>query len=195
MADRTSVSSGPDHAHPPRGRRHPRVRAGYRRTDDTGLIYPADERAVVLAAETTEAPEHVARALGLDMAARVIRRMRVTRRGDEPIELSTSWYEGKVADRAPALSQPERVLEGTLAYVERVTGRRGNVARDRMSARLATAEERTALDLMEPAAVLVIHHLVCDSDNRPLGFEEAICPPDTWTFKQEYAVHGEGVPG
>ena len=190
MADRAPVPSEPEPSRAPRGRRHPRVRAGYRRTDETGLIYPLDERAEVLAADTTEAPEHVARALGLDLAARVIRRRRVTRRGDEPVELSTSWYEGKVADRAPALGQPERVLEGTLAYVERVTGRRGRVARDRMSARLATAEERTVLDLTEPAAVLVIHHLVCDSDNRPLGFEEAICPPETWTFKQEYSVHG-----
>jgi GntR family transcriptional regulator len=166
------------------------VRAGYRRTDETGLIYPDDEQAEVLAAETTSAPEHVARALGLDVAARVVRRQRVTRRGDEAVELSTSWYEGKIGDRAPALSQPERVLEGTLAYVERVTGRRGKVAKDRMSARLATDEERTALALTEPAAVLVIHHLVCDSDNRPLGFEEAICPPETWTYKQEYSVHG-----
>jgi GntR family transcriptional regulator len=190
MADRAPVSNEPGSSHAPRGRRHPRVRAGYRHTDDTGLIYPSDERAEVLVAETTEAPEHVARALGLDVAARVLRRRRVTRRGDAPVELSTSWYDGKIADRAPALSQPERVLEGTLAYVERVTGRRGGVARDRMSARLATADERTVLDLIEPAAVLVIHHVVCDSDNRPLGFEEAICPPETWTLKQEYPVHG-----
>lgn len=190
MADRTAVSGEPGSSGAPRGRRHPRVRAGYRRTDESGLIYPPDEQAEVLAAETTAAPEHVARALGLDVAARVLRRRRVTRRGDSPVELSTSWYEGKIADRAPALGQPERVLEGTLAYVERVTGRRGNVAQDRMLARLATAEELSALDLTEPAAVLVIHHLVRDSDNRPLGFEEAICPPDTWTFKQEYPVHG-----
>ena len=85
---------------------------------------------------------------------------------------------------------PERVLEGTLAYVKRVTGRRGEVAHDRMSARLATDEERVVLALAEPSAVLVIHHVVRDSDNRPLGFEEAICPPDTWTYKQEYPVHG-----
>jgi DNA-binding GntR family transcriptional regulator len=194
MADRAPVPRDPGRRahgpHAPRSRRHPRVRAGYRRTDETGLIYPDDEQAEVLAAETTSAPEHVARALGLDVAARVVRRQRVTRRGDEAVELSTSWYEGKIGDRAPALSQPERVLEGTLAYVERVTGRRGKVAKDRMSARLATDEERTALALTEPAAVLVIHHLVCDSDNRPLGFEEAICPPETWTYKQEYSVHG-----
>ena len=122
MADRAPVSNEPVSSRAPRGRRHPRVRAGYRHTDDTGLIYPADERAEVLVAETTEAPEHV--------------------------------------------------------------------ARDRMSARLATADERNVLDLTEPAAVLVIHHVVCDSDNRPLGFEEAICPPETWTLKQEYPVHG-----
>jgi GntR family transcriptional regulator len=186
MTDRTAVPS--DLTAPPR--RHPRVRGGYRRTDETGLLYPTDERAEVLAAETTQAPEHVARALGLELAARVVRRQRVIRRGDDPVELSTSWYGGKIADRAPALAEPQRVMEGTLAYVERVTGRRGQLAADRMSARLATAEERSALALAEPAAVLVIHHLVRDSDNRPLGFEEAICPPDTWTFKQEYSVHG-----
>jgi GntR family transcriptional regulator len=190
MAGRAGVSKDSGSSVGPRGRRHPRVRAGYRHSDDTGLIYPADELAEVLAAETTTAPEHVARALGLEVAAPVLRRQRVTRRGNEPVEMSTSWYEGKVADRAPALSQPERVLEGTLAYVERVTGRRGEVAHDRMSARLATDEERVVLALAEPSAVLVIHHVVRDSDNRPLGFEEAICPPDTWTYKQEYPVHG-----
>ena len=33
--------------------------------------------------------------------------------------------------------------------------------------------------------------VIARTDSRAvLGFEEAVCPPETWTFKQEYSVHG-----
>jgi GntR family transcriptional regulator len=93
-----------------------------------------------------------------------------------------------MAERAPRLTRRERIQEGTVAYVEGVTGRRGRLARDRMLARLATPEECTMLGLTGPAAVLVIYHLVYDMDDRPLEFVEATCPPDSWSFEQEYSI-------
>jgi len=57
-----------------------------------------------------------------------------------------------------------------------------------MLARLATGDECDLLRLEGPAAVLVVYHLVYDMDDRPLEFVEAICPPDSWTFEQEYSI-------
>ena len=165
-----------------------RARERYQRAEETGRIYPSNERAEILAAETTTAPDHVALALGLEPSAPAVRRQRVTYRDDRPVELSTSWYTPAMAARAPRLTERERIHEGTVAYVEDVTGRRGRLARDRMLARLATPDECTMLALTAPAAVLVVYHLVYDMDDRPLEFVEAICPPESWTFEQEYSI-------
>jgi DNA-binding GntR family transcriptional regulator len=83
---------------------------------------------------------------------------------------------------------PERILEGTVAYVEAQTGRRARSTRDRISARLATAGERELLGLADPSAVLVTRHVVLDADTRPLEFVESVVPPGAWTVEQEYIV-------
>jgi GntR family transcriptional regulator len=165
-----------------------RARERYQRAEETGRIYPDNERAEIVLAETATAPDHVAIALGLEPSSSALRRQRVTYRDDRAVEMSTSWYTPAMAERAPRLTRRERIKEGTVAYVEGATGRRGRLARDRMLARLATPEECTRLDLTDPAAVLVIYHLVYDMDDRPLEFVEAICPPDAWSFEQEYSI-------
>jgi GntR family transcriptional regulator len=165
-----------------------RARERYQRAEETGRIYPDNERADILAAEITDAPDHVALALGLEPGASVVRRQRLTFRDTRAVELSTSWYPAALADQAPRLIGEDRIHEGTVAYIEGATGRRGRLARDRMLARLATSEECSALTLPEPAAVLVIFHLVYDMEDRPLEFVEATCPPESWTFEQEYPI-------
>jgi GntR family transcriptional regulator len=57
-----------------------------------------------------------------------------------------------------------------------------------MSARLATADELRDLGLEGPAAVLVIRHVVYDTEDTPLEFAEAIYPPGQWTAEQEYLI-------
>jgi GntR family transcriptional regulator len=165
-----------------------RARERYQRAEETGRIYPANERAEIVAAETATAPDHVALALGLEPEAQAVRRQRVTYRDERPVELSTSWYTTGMAARAPRLTERDRIHEGTVAYLEGATGRRGRLARDRMLARLATPEECDLLALTAPAPVLVIYHLVYDMDDRPLEFVEATCPPDSWSFEQEYSI-------
>jgi GntR family transcriptional regulator len=165
-----------------------RARERYQRAEETGRIYPSNERAEILAAEATIAPDHVALALGLEPSGPAVRRQRVTYRDERPVEMSTSWYTTTMVERAPRLTERERIQEGTVAYIEGATGRRGRLARDRMLARLATADECDLLALAAPAAVLVVYHLVYDMDDRPLEFVEATCPPDSWTFEQEYSI-------
>jgi DNA-binding GntR family transcriptional regulator len=87
------------------------------------------------------------------------------------------------------LLERERILEGTVAYVERLTGRRARLGRDRISARLAAEAEAQALHLgEEPAAVLVIHHTAFDAAGEPIEFAEAVFPQGRWSFEDEYPI-------
>jgi GntR family transcriptional regulator len=165
-----------------------RARERYQRAEETGRIYPDNEHADILVAEITEAPDHVAFGLGIEPGAQVVRRQRLTYRDNRAVELSTSWYPVALLDKAPRLVDHDRIHEGTIAYIEAVTGRRGRLARDRMLARLAYDEECVVLSLPNPSAVLVIYHLVYDMEDRPLEFVEATCPPESWTFEQEYSI-------
>lgn len=160
----------------------------YLRSVETGRIYLPNERARILSAELVEAPADVAAALGLAEGSQAIRRRRLTLRDDKPVELSTSWLDGAVAEAAPRLLKSGRILNGTLAYVEKVTGRRATVARERVCARLATAEERTLLELAHPSAVIITRHTVVDADEVAIEFVESVGPPDAWSVEQVYEV-------
>jgi DNA-binding GntR family transcriptional regulator len=134
------------------------------------------------------APEHVVAALGLDVGATAVRRQRLTFADDQPMEVSTSWYPAAVAVHAPLLLVRERIRLGTLVYVEQTTGRQARYARDEMSARLATDQEREYLHLDSPAAVLLVNHVVYDGDDRPLEYAEAVFPPGRWASDTTYPV-------
>ncbi|WP_199484767.1 GntR family transcriptional regulator [Actinomadura craniellae] len=168
---------------------HRRARERYQKADETGRIYPPNERAEIVAAEIVQAPPHVVEALALDGGQRAVHRHRITYRDDRPVEVSTSWYPVAIADRAPRLTGRDRIREGTLAYVESATGRRARHAYDRVAARLAGAEELSVFGLSGPTAVLVVRHVVFDMDERPLEFAEAVYPPDAWTYEQQYTIH------
>lgn len=167
---------------------HRGAHAAYLRSAETGRIYPANQRAEILSAERVAAPAHVARALRLEESSAVVRRQRLTLRDDEPVELSTSWCDVQLASAAPRILEAERILEGTVAYIAAMTGRRHHHARDRLAARLASREERRHLGLTDPSAVLVTRHLVLDADDRPIEYTESVVPPEAWTIEQEYLV-------
>jgi DNA-binding GntR family transcriptional regulator len=165
-----------------------RARELYGRARQTGKIYTPGEYAVITSTGWLEAPGHVAEALGLVGDRRAVHRRRVTHDQDGPIALSTSWFAPDVAERAPKLLDLERIQEGTLMYVEQMTGRPGSYAEDRMSARNATDVEMEDLQLESGSAVLVIHHVVYDLQDRPLEFAEATYPPHRWAFEQGYPL-------
>lgn len=173
-------------AAPPRIHRQASER--YRRSLETGRIYPPDEQARIIEARCVRAPAEISQLLGLPAGGEVVKRRRVIVRGAEPVELSTSWFDGALVALAPRLVVADRILEGTLAYVEHMTGRKARVARDRAAARLATDEERELLELPEPSAVAVIQHVVVDADDVPLELTQAVGLPGAWTVEHEYAV-------
>lgn len=162
----------------------------YHRARAAGRIYPDGVRAEIVAAELVEVPpEHVRQALRLDSNSAAIRRRRITRYADEPVEVSTSWFSAHLAAIAPRLLSTERIRCGTVAYVEERCGRRATYARDRTTARAAGAEDARALQLPKPSTpVLAVEHTVFDEHDQPLEFVEAVYPPDRWTYEQRYEL-------
>jgi GntR family transcriptional regulator len=165
-----------------------RARELYGRARQTGKIYTPGEYAVITSAGWLDAPDHVAEALSLAKGGRAVHRRRVTNNEAGPITLSTSWFAPDVGQRAPKLMDPERIRQGTLMYVEEMTGRQGSYAEDRMCARTATEEEVADLELEPGSAVLIVHHVVYDLQDRPLEFAEATYPPGRWIFEKGYPI-------
>ncbi|MFI0709622.1 GntR family transcriptional regulator [Streptomyces inhibens] len=165
-----------------------RGREVYGRAKRTGKIHTPGEYAVITSAGWLEAPDYVAESLNLAVGARAVHRRRVTKNDSGPITVSTSWFGPDVGDRAPKLRDPEWIQEGTLMYVENMTGRQGSYAEDRMCARLATEDEAAGLELAPGSAVLIVHHVVHDMKDHPLEFVEATYPPGHWAFEQGYPI-------
>lgn len=169
---------------------HRPARYRYHRYRERGAQYAADKSLEITGAGVVDAPDYVAEALRLDHPAQAMMRRRViSREGRGPVEIATSWWEPDLAPVAPRLLVRESLGGiGSVRYVESVTGRHASYARDKASGRLATDDEARALNLLSPAAVLVVRHTVYDQDDRPMEFAEAIYPPDVWTVEQEYPV-------
>lgn len=171
---------------PPMSRR---ARDRYARSRATGKIYASRERAEIVEAGLAPATEDAGSALGIEPGRQAARRRRIVYDADGPVEISTSWFTVETAKQAPRLLERERIIEGTLLYIEQATGRAGRAGHDRVTARLATAREAAELALGEnPAAVLLVHHIVYDDSSEPLEFAEAVYPQGRWSFEEEYEV-------
>jgi DNA-binding GntR family transcriptional regulator len=177
-------------------RMHRRAARRYHRYRERGAQYAPDEHLEITAAEITSAPDDIALGLGLRPSdAVMVRRRVISRAGVGPVEMATSWWPATLAELAPRLLE-RRSLGGvgSVRYVESVTGRRAAYARDRVSARLASAEELRDLRLRGPAAVLVFRHVVYDAEDAPIELAEAVYPPGQWTAEQEYAIEAGQPP-
>jgi DNA-binding GntR family transcriptional regulator len=151
-----------------------------------GRIYPPDEYARIVSAELVDAPPHIAEALAVNPGASVIRRHRVTYRGEVPVSASTSWFEGSLAEVAPDLVRTERIRQGTPAYVQQQTGRTVKFGRDQVRAALASPDAAIDLSVPEGSPVLVGRNWVRDADGNPIEFGEYVSVPDRWqTYEYE----------
>lgn len=169
-------------------RLHRRAHDRYRRSRETGRAYTPSEASRITDAELVPAPGQVAEELGVEAGDEVIRRRRVISDASGPVEVSTSWFSGRLADSAPRLLQARRIRKGTLAYIEDATGRRARTGRDRVTSRLVTQEEAADLELERPAAVLLVHHTILDTVGDVIEFAEAVFPPGPWMFEGEYRL-------
>jgi hypothetical protein len=95
---------------------------------------------------------------------------------DRPIEHGASWLPLDLAARTPRLYDLAPINEGTLAYVQKATGRTITSTCEDIYAR-----EADDLDIRHGIAapgrpVLVIEFIAYDADQRPLTFETAVFP-------------------
>jgi DNA-binding GntR family transcriptional regulator len=149
----------------------------------TGKIYAVGNYARIESADVTAAPPHVAEALALETVAQVIRRRRITFQDDQPVTLSTSWFDGALAESAPSLLRTERLSQGTPGYIEERTGRRVVRGRDSVTARPATGEEAARLGIEPGMPVLHGENWYYDDDDVVVEFGEFVT---SGTRKQIY---------
>jgi DNA-binding GntR family transcriptional regulator len=150
----------------------------------TGRIYPSNERAVIKTAELLPAPAQIADALGLRPGVEVIRRHRVTYRDDVPVSASTTWLDGALAPSAPRLLATERITEGTVGYIEQITGRRVVRGVDQESARSATQQDAEDLGVSAGSAVACGRNWWYDADGNVVEYGERVSIPGRWSSHQ-----------
>jgi GntR family transcriptional regulator len=136
------------------------------------------------------APAEVADAFGVpDGTALVVRRHLVRTDDDQPAELGASWFRPADADGTALL---ELAAYGRPLYqeVEEITGRRYASATDHLSARLASREEATLLQIRPDTPVLHLLHIAYDAEHRPIEVAQATWPGPVTTLTESYPVPG-----
>jgi DNA-binding GntR family transcriptional regulator len=142
----------------------------------TGTVNRAGEYARRLSASEEPADARVRAGLGIDTARAFCRRRVRYDASDHPIEHSASWFALDVAARAPRLRDLAPIEEGTLAYVQEITGRVLAATHQDIYAREAD-EFDVAQGIASPGRpVLVVEFVAYDEDERPLTFEVAVFP-------------------
>jgi DNA-binding GntR family transcriptional regulator len=142
----------------------------------TGIMNRPGEYAKRVSAGEEDADARVRAALEIDMAKAFCRRRIRYDASDRPIEHGASWLPLDLAARTPRLYDLAPINEGTLAYVQKATGRTITSTCEDIYAR-----EADDLDIRHGIAapgrpVLVIEFIAYDADQRPLTFETAVFP-------------------
>ncbi|MGA5606179.1 GntR family transcriptional regulator [Streptomyces griseoincarnatus] len=126
----------------------------------------------------TEAPAWVAEHLG---DGECVNRARTVRRGEAITEASQSWVHLDVVAVVPELDEPRPCNPTWQAVYQERSGNAVRVVHKAFRARIATPEDREALELepepAEPAAVAVVRNVYVTGD-RVIGVGEAVYPPD-----------------
>jgi GntR family transcriptional regulator len=156
----------------------------YKRAEDrlkagraTGRFHAHGEASVITDASiTTNVPPQVKSDLDLEDGEPAIRRHRVTSRNGVPVEVSTSWFDAKIAAAAPLLVGKGRIDGGTTAYICRQLGVTITTGVERQSVRLSTEKEAKELRRDQPLPVLITEH-VASAGDEPICSEIGICPP------------------
>ncbi|MGC7098832.1 GntR family transcriptional regulator [Amycolatopsis lurida] len=153
------------------------------------VSFPADAGLVVLLAEEAVVPPHVADAFGTAAGHRGVRRqVLVNDANGTPAELRTSWFGGRVAERAPELLDTGLAPAAVDEYVTERAGPKPSFGRDQVRARLATAAERKRLQLPGASAVLEEHLVVFDAEGSAFRFDESVFPAEMWKVLHPYPL-------
>ncbi|WP_153472208.1 UTRA domain-containing protein [Streptomyces kaniharaensis] len=121
--------------------------------------------AAAVTIEDRPAPDHVAQLLGVAPGTQVLVRDRVQgAEGQPPLQHSVSYFLPAIAEALPVLRDLNTGAGGYLARLESLGLQIEQV--DNIRPALATAEQRTALQLPDPAAVDLITRVDRDQNGR-----------------------------
>ncbi|WP_412541206.1 UTRA domain-containing protein [Longispora sp. K20-0274] len=121
-----------------------------------------------------EAPTDVAAALDLDPGGRVVVRRRVMYVGERPVELTDSYYPAGLA-RGTRLAEARKIPGGAVTLLGEL-GYRPVEAREDITARMPTADERTMLSLDADEPVLVLCRRVLTGGGVPVELSVMVMP-------------------
>lgn len=163
-----------------------RARYGHRRGYHVDLA--ARYRQVLTEVGLRPAPPEVAEAFAVPAGTALLARHHLVRSDeDQPVEVGASWFRPTdVAETSIMDSQPY----GRPLYqeVEEQTGRVYATAEDRLTARLPTREEATALRIRPDTPVLYLVHIGYDTEHRPIEVATATWPGPVTTLVDTYPV-------
>ncbi|MBT2482164.1 GntR family transcriptional regulator [Streptomyces sp. ISL-94] len=127
---------------------------------------PSAARSILLAVEEVTVRGDIATALGLPEGSPAVCRRQLISIDDEPAELVSSYYRPELA-RGTALAESRRIRGGTPTLLAEL-GFPPRRSVDRISARVATQEQYTALRLPGELPVLRTLRTVHGPDDRPV---------------------------
>jgi GntR family transcriptional regulator len=108
----------------------------------------------------------VADVLGLNPGELVVVRRRLMLFNDRPVELVDSYYPASIA-RGTRLAEPRKIPGGAVTLLADL-GHPPRRVRENVSARIATSDERTALQLDDPSCVLLLARTLITENDRPV---------------------------
>jgi GntR family transcriptional regulator len=123
------------------------------------------------------APARAASALGVGEGVPVVvRRRLISVDGLGPVELASAYVPVALAE-GTAIRSPKPLREGLLRHLASRKGVRFDHVTERISARPATAEEATLLDVRRRDCVLTALFAVCDVEGTPAFALDVVMPP------------------
>lgn len=125
--------------------------------------------------------------LGLPKDAKAVLRHRLMRHAGEPVELSWSYYPLEIA-AGTDLESPHRIRGGAPRVLAEVGFPEMEVV-DRLSARLATSEELTGLDLPPDVPVLRTLRVIYSTEDRPVEASVLVQGAHLYELTFRHPVH------
>jgi len=130
------------------------------------------DKAKVLDASLTEAPQDVAAQLGVDTFTQVVRRQQATSRDGNLVALLTSWFPASMAETAPDLLTRIRLTEEIEVY--QPAG-----GEDWITARPPTSAEAREFGIKRGHPVAVVHARRFDASGAVIEYAELVARGDT----------------
>ncbi|MEU5344508.1 MULTISPECIES: UTRA domain-containing protein [unclassified Streptomyces] len=143
---------------------------------------------LVIHAGEVAAPGAVAELLGLSEGEAVVVRRRVMYLGDEPSELTDTYYPVEIA-RGTRLAGTAKIRGGAVTLLAEL-GYVGVCVREDVVARMPTAEEWDVLRTASDEPVLELTRLTLDRDDRPIQVDRMAMPAHRQQLRYEMRIGG-----